>query len=97
MTTTKAALQSALHLAAKYVHMSNASTKTKEFLHLLFLDWQKMYDSIGYATLHIAFASRGMQPQHIGLLMEVHYQAQRYSLTGVGDSNLMLMRVGNHC
>ena len=92
MTTTKAALQSALHEAAKYLSMTDASKRVKEFLHLLFVDWQKMYDSVGYPGLQIAFRSRGMEPQHVALLMEVHYQATRYSLGPTGDSNLLVMQ-----
>ena len=92
MTTTKAALQSALHEAAKYLSMTDASKRVKEFLHLLFVDWQKMYDSVGYPGLQIAFRSRGMEPQHVALLMEVHYQATRYSLGPTGDSDLLVMQ-----
>jgi hypothetical protein len=92
MTTTKAALQSALYQAAKYLDMTNASKRVKQFLHLLFIDWMKMYDSVGYPGMQISLRARGMEPQHVALMLEVHYQATRFSLGPTGDSDLLLMQ-----
>jgi hypothetical protein len=92
MTTTKAALQSALFQAAKYLDKTNASKRVKQFLHLLFIDWRKMYDSVGYPGMQIALRARGMEPPHVALILEVHYQATRYSLGPTWDSDLLLMQ-----
>jgi hypothetical protein len=42
--------------------------------------------------MQIALRARGMEPPHVALMLEVHYQATRFSLGPTRDSDLLLMQ-----